>query len=211
MAENEAERKGGPAAPAGKSAPEDRRAAVTPQGGTSPEKEDAKTPATATKAAPQRLMAAVLLLGMVVGSASAAVVVASIVLRVGRAPAAAAQDAEGPAADTADKSGRKAEKTFEFTLENPLIVNVYETQERRYLSVKPVLVLDSAAALEKVRANQSELQHLLIGMLKGKTLEQLDDPDAANVIGREVQETANLKLKLDHAITRVYFTQFVVQ
>lgn len=193
MAENEAEKKDTAPAPA------------------NAEKEDAKTPAAAPKAPPQRLLAAALLLGMIAGSASAAVIVASLVLRVGGAPPVAAKDAEEPPADTSDKSGKKPEKSCEFTLDNPLIVNVYETQERRYLSVKPVLVLASAAALEKVKANQSELQHLLIGMLKGKTLEVLDDPDAANVIGREVQETANLKLNLDHAITRVYFTQFVVQ
>ena len=96
-------------------------------------------------------------------------------------------------------------------MDNPLIVNVYQTQERRYLSVKPVFVLTGAAMLEKVKANQAELQHILIGILKGKTLDQLDDPDAGNVLGREIQETANTKLNLDQGITRVYFTQFVVQ
>ena len=96
-------------------------------------------------------------------------------------------------------------------MDNPLIVNVYQTQERRYLSVKPVFVLTGDTILEKVKTNQAELQHILIGILKGKTLDQLDDPDAANVLGREIQAPANAKLDLDQGITRVYFTQFVVQ
>ncbi len=74
-----------------------------------------------------------------------------------------------------------------------------------------MFVLTGATMLEKVKANQAELQHILIGILKGKTLDQLDDPDAGNVLGREIQETANTKLDLDQGITRVYFTQFVVQ
>ena len=67
------------------------------------------------------------------------------------------------------------------------------------------------AGFDRLKAKQVELQHVLIGMLKAKTLEQLDDPDAPNVIGREILETANLKLGLDNGITMVYFTQFVVQ
>jgi len=170
--------------------------------------EEAK--ATADKKAktgPSPLMAMALLVGMVIGSASAALVVASLLLR--NAPAHA--EAQAPKAPEKAAAAAKTEKTCEYTVENPLIVNVYQTQERRYLSVKPVFVLTSATVLDKLKTNDAELQHILIGILKGKTLEQLDDPDAVNVLGREIQETANTKLDLDQGITRVYFTQFVVQ
>jgi len=169
---------------------------------------DAKAPAEKTaKAGSSPLMAAALLVGMVIGSASAALVVASLLLRNTPAPAAAEPAASAEKAPVSEKD----QKPCEYTIDNPLIVNVYQTQERRYLSVKPVFVLTGATMLEKIKANQAELQHLLIGILKGKTLDQLDDPDAGNVLGREIQETANTKLDLDQGITRVYFTQFVVQ
>jgi flagellar FliL protein len=169
--------------------------------------EGAKAPAEKKAKGPSPLIAAALLAGMVIGSASAALVVASLLLRNGPAQAGAEAAKPPEKAPVAEKP----ETLCEYTTENPLIVNVYQTQERRYLSVKPVFVLTSTTVQEKLKANEAELQHILIGILKGKTLDQLDDPDAVNVVGREIQETANAKLDLDQGITRVYFTQFVVQ
>jgi flagellar FliL protein len=198
MAENDTKKEDKPQAEAPAEKP--ARAPASP--------EEAKTAAEKKSGTgPSPLMAAALLVGMVIGSASAALVVASLLLR--NTPAQAEADAAKPPEKAA--AGVKPEKPCEYTVENPLIVNVYQTQERRYLSVKPMFVLAGSAVLEKLKANDAELQHILIGILKGKTLEQLDDPDAVNVLGREIQETANTKLDLDQGITRVYFTQFVVQ
>ncbi len=158
----------------------------------------------------QVLISVALALGMVVGSASAALVVASLVMK-NRAPAAEAAS-EGKAAGKPEAASAKEEKPSELAIENPLIVNVYQTQQRRYLSVKPVLVFAGEKPLKEVKEGKMvELQHIMIGILKRKTLDQLDDPDATNTIGRELQETLNLKLNLNNAITSVYFTQFVVQ
>jgi len=198
MAENDAKKNDAPQA-----APQAEKPAVAPAAAG-----EAKTPAEKpAKAGPSPLIAAALLIGMVIGSASAALVVASLLLR--NTPARAEAE-PAPPAEKAAQTG-KAEKPCEYTIDSPLIVNVYQTQERRYLSVKPVFVLTGLPVLEKVKTNEAELQHILIGLLKGKTLDQLDDPDAGNVLGREIQETANAKLNLDQGITRVYFTQFVVQ
>jgi flagellar FliL protein len=198
MAESDPKREGAPEADAPAEKP--ARASAGP--------EEAKTPAEkTTRTSPSPLVTAALLVGMVIGSASAALVVASLLLR------SAPPHDEAEAAKPAEKAaaGEKSEKPCEYTMENSLIVNVYQTQERRYLSVKPVFVLTDSTTLKKIRDNEAELQHILIGILKGKTLDQLDDPDAVNVLGREIQETANTKLDLDQGITRVYFTQFVVQ
>jgi flagellar FliL protein len=198
MAENDGKKNDAPQA----EAPAEKPARAPASAG------EAKTPAEKTaKAGSSPLTAAALLVGMVIGSASAALVVASLLLR--NTPAPAEAETTKPVEKAA--AGEKEMKPCEYTIDNPLIVNVYQTQERRYLSVKPVFVLTGAAMLEKVKTNQAELQHILIGILKGKTLDQLDDPDAGNVLGREIQETANTKLDLDQGITRVYFTQFVVQ
>jgi flagellar FliL protein len=154
----------------------------------------------------RRVWPAVLLLVVgIAGSASAAVVTASVVIRP------APRKVQETAVVSKQTEEQNSEASCEFTLEEPLIVNVYQTQQRRYLSVKPVLVLSSKAVMEKLQAKQVEFQHLMIGILKHKTLEQLDDPDAANSIGREAQEMLNLKLDVDAGVQSVYFTQFVVQ
>lgn len=173
------------------------------------EKAPAPAPAAESKEQPQPessparnlLLAALLLLGLMIGSASAAVVVASIVIKPA-APVEEKKQAETP---------KENQKPCEFTLENQLIVNVYQTQQRRYLSVKPVLVCDGEETLKKLKEKTGEVQHMLIGALKTKTLEQLDDPDATNAIGREIQEVVNLKFGLKNGITSVHFIQFVVQ
>lgn len=168
---------------------------------------DAGANVPAKSGAKQWILAILLLAGLVIGSASAAVVVASILIRPS-GPQAEKKAAEAKA-DEEKKAGEK--KPCEFALENALIVNVYQTQQRRYLSVKPVFVLDSEDTQKKLKDKQVELQHLMISVLKKKTLDQLDDPDSANVIGREIQEMVNLKFSLNNAVTSVYFTQFVVQ
>ncbi len=167
----------------------------------------------------QALLGVVLLSGLVIGSASAAVVVASIVMQPsastsvpGHEGAEATSSADTDSAKTGAeaKESTKKEK-YEFAMEEPLVVNVYQTKQRRYLSVKPVFVMESKAALGELEEKRVELQHLLIGVLKAKTLEQLDDPEITNALGREIQETANIKLALDPGIASVYFTEFVVQ
>jgi len=145
-----------------------------------------------------------LLFAMVVASASTAVLAAVFIIR----PAAEVKPVEQPA-PPAESEGPPA--PAEFTLKDDLIVNVYQTQQRRYLSVKPVFVLENKDGLKELESKKVELQHLMIGILKGKTLEQLDDPQAANAIGREIAEAANEQLGLTAKVKRVYFTQFVVQ
>lgn len=171
------------------------------------EKTPAASPTPETKeaagASPARnlLLAGLLLLGLTIGSASAAVVVAAIVIKP-TPTAEEKKEAETP---------KEHQKPCEFAFENQLIVNVYQTQQRRYLSVKPILVCDGEETQRKLKEKTGEVQHMLIGVLKTKTLEQLDDPDATDAIGRELQETVNMKLGLKNGVTSVHFIQFVVQ
>ncbi len=175
----------------------------------------------------ENLVLLLLLLGLVIGSASGAVFTAFLVMRPSApdatAPDATAQDgaetAENPekeGAQTATESKKEGEEAedkeqFVFTMEDSLIVNVYDTKLRRYLSAKPVFVMVDKDALARIEENTLELKHELIIILKGKTLDQLDDPQITNIIGREIQETANLKLDLGAGIARVYFPEWVVQ
>ncbi len=150
----------------------------------------------------QILFSLVLLVGLVAGSAAAAVVAAMFVVKPVQSEAAPAEQEPLPSEDGDE---------CDFTLDQDLLVNVYQTQQRRYLSVRPVFVVASKEGLEELKEKAVELQHILIGMLKGKTLEQLDDPQITNTLGREIMETVNLKLDLESPIVRVRFTQFVVQ
>ena len=163
-------------------------------------------PAEKKTSAKQLLLGMALLLGMVVGSASAAVVIASIALRPSDPQAAKPEEPTGQPATAESSDGQ-----LEFPIEEALIVNVRQTNQRRYLSVKPVFAMVSEDALEAIKKKQGELQDLLIGVLKAKTLDELDDPEITRTLGREIQELANARLDLNGGIGRVYFTQLVVQ
>ena len=156
--------------------------------------------------AKQVLLGMALLLGMVVGSASAAVVIASIALKPSDPQAAKPEEPTVQPATAESNEGQ-----LEFPIEEALIVNVRQTNQRRYLSVKPVFAMVNEDALEAIKKKQGELQDLLIGVLKAKTLDELDDPEITRTLGREIQELANAKLDLNEGISRVYFTQLVVQ
>ena len=154
------------------------------------------------------VMGIALLLAFLVGSASAAVVIASLALR----PAQEARRADAESETTAQPAQADGEaKPVMYEMADPLIVNVRDTQQRRFLSVKPVFTVASAEDLAKLQQNEVELKHVLITVLKSKTLEQLDDPQITNTLGREIQEQLNAKLDFDNAITKVQFTQLVVQ
>ena len=174
----------------------------------SPPRQGAGDGAQPEKKAPakQLILGVALLLGMVVGSASAAVVIASIALRPSDPQAAKSEE---PAAQPT--TAESSEGQLEFPIEEALIVNVRQTNQRRYLSVKPVFAMVNEDALEAIKKKQGELQDLLIGVLKAKTLDELDDPEITRTLGREIQELANAKLDLNEGISRVYFTQLVVQ
>ncbi len=153
--------------------------------------------------AKQMLMTALVLLGLIGGSAGAAVLAAMFVVKAQPVAAVPAESEPEPAAD-------ETEKEYELTFEEDLLVNVRDTQQRRYLSARPVLVLDNESALKHLQEKKGELRHLLITLLKSKTLKQLDEPQAADATCREIIETVNAKFELKSPVQRAYFTQFVV-
>ncbi len=164
------------------------------------EAQEAAQPSSRKGGAKQILLSLVLLIALVAGAAGAAVLATMFIIEPSKPEPTEPEPQEV-------EEGRE----YEFKLEEALIVNVYQTQQRRYLSVKPVFVMESNGGLEQLKAKQGELLHVLIGILKGKTLDQLDDPQVTNTLSREIVETVNIKLELESPIARVRFMQFVVQ
>jgi len=173
-----------------------------------PQKQEQTEEAAPKSGAMSLVMGIALLLALMVGSASAAVVTASLVLRpAGGAKTTGAESETDAQAVEAD--GEAEPVTYE--MEESLIVNVRDTQQRRFLSVKPVFTVASAQDRAKLQEREVELKHVLITVLKSKTLDQLDDPQITNTLSREIQEQLNAKLDFGSAITKVQFTQLVVQ
>jgi len=187
----------------------------------------------------QLILAGLLLVGMVIGSASAAIVAASYMMKSSETDAsntAAGDDAES-AKDALDKETvttfnksqesapeEQQEKTddpaeLQFSFDEPQLVNVQRTQHRRYLSCKPVFYMSNRKAREAMEKKWSvDLQNLMIPILKSKTLDQLDAPDITKEIAREITEAVNAKIRLMDddgnligKVVQVKFTQFVVQ
>jgi len=171
---------------------------------------DPKNASKKKAGAKQLLLALFLLIGMAVGSASLAVILAAVAIRPSaQATGSATEGSEEPSPETMPGEAQKDPQQFEF--EEPMLVNVRNTQQRRYLSAKPVFVMANKVALKQIEEKQAELRNVLITILMSKTLEQLDDPQINNILGREVQEVVNAELNLNGGLTKVYFTQLVVQ
>ena len=169
----------------------------------------------------QLLFAALLMLGLVVGSGSAAVIMASFLIKPAAAPASAATgDGETAAAEDADaeEAGDDAKKADGENANRPTVafeeqitVNVYKTKQRRFLCCKPVFVMLDDAAQKKLQERMVDLKDLLIQILKTKTLEELDEPGVTSELGREIVESVNNRLNLGQGVVEVKFAQFVVQ
>ena len=173
----------------------------------------------------QVLVAGVLLFGMVIVSASAAVLVASLLIKpdavigpgsngpaaVKGADAVTARPGQDPEKSERERPAVAGKAGPQIEFEDALIVNVYRTNQRRFLSCKPVFVMADEKVKKALEGRLVDLKDLLITLLKGKTLDQLDEPGVTHEIAREIVEIANEKLKLDSGIVRVKFTQFVVQ
>ena len=160
---------------------------------------------------PSPLLGIILVLVLTVASAGSAMLAASMVGRPAQAEPGEIAETTGPPEPAEAEKEQDGTHYIKFVLEEPLLVNVYRTRHRRYLSVKPVFELDNAKTKKAIEDRKEELQHLLLTILKTKTLDELDAPEAVNSVAREIQETTNLGLDLNNGIRKVYFTQFVVQ
>lgn len=123
------------------------------------------------------------------------------------APAAAA-GGHG-AAPTGDGHGGGTAVSTVFTLE-PFIVNIYDGQDLRYLKVKVELEMTNPAIKPELEAHLAAIRDAVLVVLSAKTLQEVQDVQGKNQL-REELLTAISKVVAQGKVSKIYFTDFVVQ
>ena len=96
-----------------------------------------------------------------------------------------------------------------FALE-PFIVNIYDGQELRYLKVKVELEMSGAAVKPELEGHLAAIRDAILVVLTTKTLQEIQDVQGKNQLREEIL-TAISKIVAQGKVSKVYFTDFVVQ
>lgn len=158
---------------------------------------------------------------IIIGAAVLVLVIAGVVafLMMGRgdkkkegadahgAPAAA--DAGHGAAPAADGHGAAAGASTVFPLE-PFIVNIYDGQDLRYLKVKIELEMANPMVKGELDSHLAAVRDAILVVLTTKTLQEVQDVQGKNQLREEIL-TAISKILAQGKVSKVYFTDFVVQ
>lgn len=124
---------------------------------------------------------------------------------------AAAEGGHGAAAPAAGggHGGAAAGVSSVFTLE-PFIVNIYDGQELRYLKVKVELEMANPAVKPELEGRLAAIRDAILVVLTTKTLQEIQDAQGKNQLREEIL-TAISKIVAQGKVSKVYFTDFVVQ
>lgn len=124
---------------------------------------------------------------------------------------AAAEGGHGAAAPAAGggHGGAAAGVSSVFTLE-PFIVNIYDGQELRYLKVKVELEMSNPAVKPELEGRLAAIRDAILVVLTTKTLQEIQDAQGKNQLREEIL-TAISKIVAQGKVSKVYFTDFVVQ
>jgi len=117
-------------------------------------------------------------------------------------PVAAAPAAEGGAPAAAGAS-------TVFSLE-PFIVNIYDGQELRYLKVKIEMEMANPAVKPELESRLAAIRDAVLVLLTTKTLQDIQDVQGKNQLREEILSAVS-KIVAQGKVTKVYFTDFVVQ
>ncbi len=155
---------------------------------------------------------------IIIGAAVAVVVVAVVlVLTLGGGKKGAAEGKSEAAATGSGHGGGhggggeagKAGATTVFPLE-PFIVNIYDGQEARYLKLKVEFEMAGPEVKNEIDSRQAPLRDAILVLLTTKTLQEVQDLQGKNQLREEILTAVN-KILPPGKVTRVYFTDFVVQ
>jgi len=118
------------------------------------------------------------------------------------------EDAEGEGENTHAAAATKKVHAM-FPME-PLIVNIHDSGELRYLKVKLEFEISSAEAKVEIDPCLAPMKDAILVLLSGKQMEEITSTEGKNRLREEIMATVG-KIVPPKKITRVYFTDFVVQ
>ena len=92
----------------------------------------------------------------------------------------------------------------------PLIVNLADPLDRRYLKVCIDIEVNTLKGVEKVQAGMAQIKDALLLLLSSKTYADL--ASIANKLALKTEIVSRMNQVMNDAfITQVYFTEFVIQ
>ena len=92
----------------------------------------------------------------------------------------------------------------------PFIVNIYDGQEMRYLKLKVEFELANAQAKSELDAKVAPLRDAILILLTTKTMQEIQDLQGKNQLREQILGAVG-KIVSAGKVTKVYFTDFVVQ
>jgi flagellar FliL protein len=93
---------------------------------------------------------------------------------------------------------------------DPFVVNIYDGQELRYLKVKIELEMVGPAIKAEIEGRLAPIRDSVLILLSAKTLQDIQDVQGKNTLKDEILVAINKNIP-PGKITKVYFTDFVVQ
>jgi len=92
----------------------------------------------------------------------------------------------------------------------PFIVNIYDGQELRYLKLKVEFEMANPQAKGELDAKTAPLRDAILILLTTKTMQEIQDLQGKNQLREQILAAVS-KVVPPSKITKVYFTDFVVQ
>lgn len=137
-------------------------------------------------------------------------VVVVVVMMMGKGDKKAKKDGgEGATKTEATAEGGAASASTSYSLE-PFIVNIYDGQELRYLKIKVDLEMANSAVKPDLDAHLAAMRDAIIVVLTSKTLQDIQDVQGKNQLRDDILNAVS-KVVAQGKVTKVYFTDFVVQ
>jgi len=127
----------------------------------------------------------------------------------GVVPAKATPPAHGGAEDASSYSLASGSQRPSATL-NKMLVNVAGTMASRYLLTSITLVGDGPDFPNRVQKNEPQLRDMASGLMMMKTIENLEQPGARNLLRGELIAGFNSILG-NGAVQELFFTEFAIQ
>jgi flagellar protein FliL len=127
------------------------------------------------------------------------------------APEAAKVEAKAEEGHGEGKEGKEGEKAASGTYAlEPFIVNIYDGQEIRYLKTKVEFELANPTAKAELDSKVAPLRDAILILLTTKTMQEIQDLQGKNQLREQILGAVN-KIVTVGKVTKVYFTDFVVQ